>query len=74
MSDVFGVLFFLFFVALGMGAVVFWIWILVDCISNESSEGNDRIIWILAILFAGPIAGLVYYVVRRPERIRQVGR
>ena len=74
MSEVFGVLFYLLSYALVIGALVFWIWILVDCIRNESSEGNDKIIWVLVILLVGPIGGVLYCVVRRPERIRQVGR
>ena len=54
-------------------AAIFWIWILVDCITKEPSEGNDKIAWLLLILFVPLIGGLIYYFVRRPERIKAAG-
>ena len=35
---------------------------------QEPSEGNDKIVWVLIILFANVIGALVYYFVRRPQR------
>ena len=60
--------------AIGFGGVALWIWVLIDCVTNESSEGNDRIIWALVIALVGPIGALLYFVVRRPTRIAQFGR
>ena len=54
--------------------VAFWVWTLVDCIKNEPSEGNDKVIWILVIALAGWIGSLVYLFARRSERIRRYGR
>lgn len=48
-----------------------WIWMIVDCVQNETSEGNTKVIWILVIVLAGWIGGLVYYFYRRPKRLRQ---
>jgi hypothetical protein len=53
---------------------IFWIWMLVDCVRNEPSEGNDKIVWMLIIVFLHFIGGLIYYFVRRPERRRLLGR
>ncbi|HLQ27700.1 MAG TPA: PLD nuclease N-terminal domain-containing protein [Ktedonobacteraceae bacterium] len=55
-------------------ATIFWAWVLIDCITKEPSEGNDRIVWLLVILFVPLIGSLLYYFVRRPERIKVVGR
>ncbi len=52
---------------------IFWIWVLIDCVTKESSEGNDRIVWLLIILFAPVIGAVLYYFVRRPERIKALG-
>ena len=30
---------------------IFWIWMLIDCATRESNEGNERIVWILILLF-----------------------
>lgn len=58
-------------VAAGFG---FWIWMLIDCISKEPSGGNDKLIWILVLVFLGWIGALVYYFVRRPKRIAEHGQ
>ena len=67
----FGIIELLFFVPLmliGVLGTVFWIWMIVDCALHESSTGNDKIVWILVILFTHLIGALLYYFVRRPRR------
>lgn len=54
--------------------VIFWAWMLIDCLTKEPSEGNDKLIWVLVIIFASGIGAVIYYLVRRPERIRIYGR
>jgi hypothetical protein len=53
--------------------MAFWIWMLVDCATKEPSAGNDKVIWILVIIFTHWIGALIYYFVRRPERKRLFG-
>jgi nitrate reductase gamma subunit len=67
-------LFILFCAAIGIGVTVFWIWMLIDCAMKESSEGNDKLIWILVILLTHLLGALVYYLVRRPQRIKELGQ
>ena len=55
-------------------ACIFWIWMLVDCATKEPSECNEKIVWILVIVFTHWIGALIYLLVRRPERIRLHGR
>ncbi len=57
----------------GLALTVFWIWMLVDCATKEPSAGNDKVIWILVIIFTHWIGALIYYLVRRPERKRLLG-
>ncbi|MEE8165828.1 MAG: PLD nuclease N-terminal domain-containing protein [Myxococcota bacterium] len=56
--------------AIAVCAVAFWIWMLVDCIKHESSEGNDKIVWVIVILATKLIGAIVYYFARRPKRMR----
>jgi hypothetical protein len=56
---------------LSLLAVVFWIWMLIDCATKEPSEGNEKIVWILIIVFLQAIGALIYFFVRRPTRIRE---
>jgi len=66
-------LFFLFSVTLALVVTGFWIWMLIDCATKEPSEGNDKVIWILIIIFTNWIGALIYFFVRRPERIQRYG-
>ena len=59
----------LLFGAFILAAMVFWIWMLVDCLSNEPS-GNDKIMWVVVILLTHWLGALLYYFIRRPQRLR----
>jgi hypothetical protein len=65
---------FLIFLVLGLAASAFWVWMLVDCVQNETDGGNNKIIWILIIVLAGVVGALVYFFVRRSQRLAQMGR
>ncbi|MBA2287138.1 MAG: PLDc_N domain-containing protein [Ktedonobacteraceae bacterium] len=76
-TSAFGALFACFF--FGMMAIIivgsiFWIWMLVECITREPSEGNDKVVWLLIILFTHTVGALIYFFVRRPQRIQLMGR
>jgi uncharacterized membrane protein len=70
-----GLPFLMFFLFFGVGIIgtVFWVWMLIECATKESSSGNDKLIWILIILFTHLIGALIYFLVRRPKRIREFG-
>ncbi|WMW21318.1 PLDc N-terminal domain-containing protein [Methanolobus mangrovi] len=67
------IMFFLFF-GIGILGTLFWLWILIDCAMKEPSEGNDKLIWIIVIIFTHLLGALVYFFVRRPKRIEEYGR
>jgi hypothetical protein len=67
-------LFFLAFMALGLLGTIFWIWVIIDCATNEPSEGNDKLIWILIVVLTHWVGALIYLLVRRPKRIQQCGK
>lgn len=52
----------------------FWIWMLIDCITKESDQGNDKVVWVIVIALLGWIGALIYLLARRPTRVRQFGR
>jgi prolipoprotein diacylglyceryltransferase len=55
-------------ILLVLAGYAFWIWMIVDCATKESSVGNDKLVWILIIVFAQIIGALIYYFVRRRPR------
>ena len=48
-------------------AIVFWIWMLVDCVRKEFPGENEKIVWVLIVVLAGPIGAIVYFFVGRPK-------
>ena len=54
---------------LGLLGTTFWVWMLVDCAINEPRDGNDKLIWVLIILFAQVLGATLYLLVRRPQRL-----
>jgi hypothetical protein len=51
-----------------IGLMILWIWTLLDCIKYESTEGNERIVWVVVIAATHWIGALIYLIVRRPQR------
>ncbi|MGO4879523.1 MAG: PLDc N-terminal domain-containing protein [Bryobacteraceae bacterium] len=62
------VLFILPFVLLILAGFAFWIWMIVDCATHEPATGNDKLVWIVIIIFTHIIGALIYYIVRRRPR------
>jgi hypothetical protein len=54
----------LWVIALAMG--VFWLWMLIDVISKQE---KDKIVWLLVILFLGPLGALLHYLIARKTRV-----
>ena len=63
----------IFFLLIGVGGTILWVWMIIDCATKEPAEGNDKIIWILVIVLTHWIGALIYLLVRRPKRIKQYG-
>ncbi len=67
-------LFILIFFGCGILGTIFWIWMLVDCATNEPSEGNDKLVWILIIALTHLLGAMLYFFIRRPQRITLTGK
>jgi hypothetical protein len=68
------ILFFLFAFPILLLLFVFWIWTLIEVLTKEPSEGNDKIVWLILVLFFHFIGSILYCLIRRPERIRLYGK
>ena len=54
------------FVILVVAAAVFWLYMLIDCLKRPDKKfpnkgGNERLIWVLVIVFLNIIGALLYY-------------
>ena len=61
------------FGSLGLLVTVLWIMMIIEVVQKEPSEGNDKIIWLLVVILLHWLGALIYFLVRRPERIRKYG-
>jgi hypothetical protein len=69
-----GLTLFLFAITLAIGLNVLWIWMLVEVLTRETDESNTRLLWTLVIIFTHWLGALIYLIVRRPERVKTLGR
>jgi len=56
--------------SLGVLSFIFWIWMLIDCIKNESIIGNEKVAWVLAIALTHWVGALVYFFAGRRRSVR----
>lgn len=64
------------FAGLLVGVLVFafWIWMIVDCARRKFRNDLEKIIWILAIVFATWVGALVYFLVVRVSNPKGLSR
>jgi len=51
-------------IALIIGTSVFWLWMLVDCLSRPERKfkgKNDKLIWILLMIFFWVLGSILYF-------------
>ena len=53
---------------LGLPLLIFWLWMLVDCLKNQAMQGTDKIAWVLVIVFLNWLGALIYYFVVKRKR------
>ena len=51
-----------------VGMIAFWIWMLVDCVQRETSEGSTRIWWSVVIAVTHVVGATAYLLFRKLPR------
>ena len=59
---------------IGLLGTFFWAAMLVDCATREPNQGNDKLVWVIIIVFTSLIGAALYFFIRRPQRLIEVGR
>jgi hypothetical protein len=57
-----------------LSSIGFWIWMIVDCANNETTDGATQLMWIIIIISLHWVGALIYYLARRPRRIETYGK
>ena len=58
----------------GLLSSIFWIWMLIDCVTKEPDADNSKWAWTIIIVLLHFVGALIYYFARRPERMAMYGR
>ena len=48
-------------IIIGIIILIFWIWMLIDCIKRNFRNDVEKILWIVIMIFASWIGAIVYY-------------
>jgi hypothetical protein len=60
----------LLIIMVGVALTVFWVLAIIDCAQRQFQDPNEKIIWILVIVFTHWIGTLIYWFVGRPRGTR----
>jgi hypothetical protein len=63
------ILMLLFTMIISVAAIVFWIWTLIDCITNKRLTDTQKVVWVLVIFFIGLIGSLIYVFAGRSPKV-----
>lgn len=55
-------------VVISILAFIFWVLMIVDCVKRNFKESNEKIVWIIVLIFAGVLGALIYYFVVKRKR------
>lgn len=54
-------------ILLSLAVMAFWLWALVDAITNPRLDSSMRLIWVLVIIFLNWLGAILYFAIgRRP--------
>jgi hypothetical protein len=53
---------------LALIASIFWLWMLVDALTNNALDSTMKIVWALVIFFGHLLGALIYFFVARKSR------
>ena len=67
-TSVIGIGFALVLGAISLLVFAFWVWMLVDAITNKGLSDTEKILFVLLVFFLPFIGSLIYFFVGRPKR------
>ena len=53
------------------GIMGFGIYVLVDILKSEFTNSINKVIWLILVLFTGPLGIVLYYAIGKKQKIQQ---
>lgn len=54
-----------------LGIMVFFIYVLIDILKSEFTNSINKIIWLILVLFTGPLGIVLYFFIGRKQKIQK---
>ena len=61
----------LFILAIALGSIGLFIYVLVDIIKSEFTNNINKIIWLLLVIFLAPLGIVLYLLIGRKQKIKK---
>ncbi len=58
------------FLVIGLATLFLWIIALISILRNEFPGSNDKLVWVLAVMFMPFIGSILYFLIGRNNRIK----
>jgi hypothetical protein len=52
---------------LALAVFAFWLWMLIDALTNKGLQGTEKIVWVLVVILVPCIGSLIYFFIGRPK-------
>ena len=66
-GSIFGLLVLVLGAALSLAGFAFWLWMLINAITNKGLSDGERIVWVLVIIFLPFIGSVIYFIIGRAK-------
>lgn len=57
-------------ISMMFAAFITWVYSLIEILKSEFKSQNGKIVWLLILIFLGPLGLLLYWVIGRKDRIQ----
>jgi hypothetical protein len=64
-----GLCLFVFAGLVSLASFVVWLWALIDAIKNPALDSNERLIWVVVIVFTSLLGAVIYFILGRNRSI-----
>lgn len=61
--------FMIFWFLVGFFVFIFWIWMIIDCLTRKKFE--DKLVWILVLLFLNVLGAILYFFLVKSKKNRR---
>lgn len=61
----------LFMMVIVLGSIGLFIYVLVDILKSEFTNSINKVIWLVLVLFTGPLGIVLYLLIGKKQRIKK---